>query len=130
MPRSHVDFVMTHGAFCIDGDLTGRGSGNDTELFSPHRILEQTTRYREMLAKSKDTDSQEILNDGLLFCGDPCNEYFHLFVVSSANEVTGEMATRGYDYQDPGNSDPWHEGDGTFDSVVEEIAQTVRDNAQ
>jgi hypothetical protein len=33
------------------------------------------------------------------------------------------------DYQDPGNNDDWFKGNGTFASVVAEIAETVREHA-
>jgi hypothetical protein len=123
-PPSYVDFVTRHGTFSISGAITGRRAGNDAALFSPADVVKQTERHREELA----TTTQQILNDGILFCGDPCAEYFHLFVISGA-DANGEMKTRGYDYQDPANTDPWFEGDGTFLSVVEAIAKNVRERA-
>lgn len=65
---------------------------------------------------------------GLVFCADPRGEYFHLFVLSGAG-ADGEMKTRAYDYQDPANTDPWFEGDGSFGSVAEQLCEKVRDNA-
>jgi hypothetical protein len=124
LPRSYVEFVMSHGVFTIDGDLTGRGSGNDTRLFRPRELAEETARLRQSVSELGDEEGQEVAEDALFFCGDPVDEYFHLFVVSSAHD--GDMPTRAYDYQDPACTDPWHEGDGTFDSIVEGIATLVR----
>ncbi len=130
LPPSYVEFVTQHGLFYIDGGLTGRGSGNDTELFSPEEIIEKTLEYRKEMKDSNDIDSQKILDDGLIFCADPCDEYFYLFVLSSAGKnKNGEMYTRGYDYQDPACCDPWYEvEDGSFESVVEEVVNCVKKN--
>lgn len=124
-PPSYAELVTTYGAFTLSGELTGRGRGNDTSLFPPARAAKETLAYRAKMAKARDEDAKEILNDGILFCGDPKDEAFHLFVVSTRTS-RGEMKTRHYDYQDPGNNDPWFEGDGTFASVVTGLLQRVR----
>lgn len=128
LPSSYVDFVTKHGTFEISGELTGRGFGNDTALLAPAEAVKETLRYRKELAKAGDADGREILDDGLLFCADPRDEAFFLFVLSSAKG--GDMRTRLYDYQNPGLNDPHHDGDGTFDSVVDEIAMQVLANTE
>lgn len=128
LPRSYAEFVTTFGNFQISGALTGRGDGNDTALLSPAEVVATTLRLRKEFAKSKDVESKKIVEDGIIFAVDPTGEFYHLFVVSSADK-TGDMKTRGYDYQDPANTDPWTEGDGTFAEVVEGFVTQVRDNA-
>jgi hypothetical protein len=128
LPPSYREFVRGAGTFVSSGALTGRGGGNDTVLFTPAEIVKQTKRYRKELSASSDEDGKQILNDGIVFCADPRDEYFHLFVISGARK-NGEMKTRAYDYQDPATTDPWHEGDGTFASVIDGIITRVRDQA-
>lgn len=129
LPPSYVDFITQYGLFSISGNLTGRGSGNDTELFSPTEAIEETNHYREELAEfAEGSEDAKIINDALIFCADPLDEFFHLFVISSAN-TDGEMPTRSYNYQDPACSDDWYEGDGSFESTIDEIIETVRENA-
>lgn len=123
-PPSYTNFVTQHGTFVIPGVLTDHGFGNDSVLFSPSQVVEETQRYRKEFTQSEDEESEEIFQDGLVFCADPQNEFFHLFVLSSADE-TGEMSTRSFDYQDLGNNDPWYEGDDTFDSVIESLIDSV-----
>ena len=128
LPPSYKEFVATCGAFVIPGELTGNGYMNDSALYAPNEIAEQTLKYRKLIAKSKDENSKKILNDGLLFCSHPRNERFFLFVLSGTNKK-GEIRSRFYDYQDPANNDPWFEGDGNFDSTIDELVKTVRKNA-
>lgn len=132
-PPAYVEFVTRNGTFTISGSLTGRGEGNDTVLLDPEGAARATAEYRKRLAKSRDTTSQAILADGLLFCADPRGEFFHLFVLSSAN-AQGEMKTRSYDYQDPGNNDGHRPGGGpgagSFASVIADIAAVVRARAR
>lgn len=128
LPPSYRRFVGEHGTFVVSGALTGRGDGNDTCLFPPAALVSVTKHLRAELEASSDEDSAAILVDGIAFCDDPADEFFHLFVVSGA-AADGEMKTRGYDYQDPANTDPWFEGDGTFDTVVDGIIATVRAHA-
>lgn len=125
LPPAYADFVEHHGVFFVSGDLTGRGGGNDTRLLSPAEAVEGTRRYREEAAQFEDEVSQEILEDGLLFCADPADEYFHLFVLSSA-DADGEMGVRAYDYQDPANNDEWHEGDTDFLGTITELVGRIR----
>ncbi len=128
LPPSYVDFVTKHGPFHISGALTGRGEGNDTRLLKPADACKETLRHRKEMEQHEDEESQRILDDCIIFCADPGDEFFHLFVISSA-DARGEMPTRPWDYQDPGNNDPWHEGDGTFASVIEQLIETVRAHA-
>jgi len=127
LPPSYVELVTTRGTFFIDGDLTGRGSGNDTRLLTPSEIVEHTERYRGEAHEHDGPEQQRILDDALIFCADPKGELFHLFVISSLDDA-GEMATRPYDYQNLGMNDGWHEGDGSFASVIEGIVADVEEN--
>lgn len=128
LPPSYVDFVTTHGTFTISGNLTGCGEGNDSELFEPERIVKETKNYRKEF-KDDASDDQKIANDGLFFASDPNDERYFVFVISSA-EANGEMKARYYDYQDPANTDGWFEGNCTFDDVIDQLIETVKDNSQ
>ncbi|MGE0550497.1 MAG: SMI1/KNR4 family protein [Kofleriaceae bacterium] len=127
-PPSYARFVTEHGTFTISGAITGRGEGNDTALLSPRDAVTQTDKYRRWVAESDDADSIQILQDAIVFCEDPEDEYVHLFVISSA-DAAGEMNAREYNYQDPATSDPWFEGDGSFATTMSFIIETVRSNA-
>lgn len=128
LPPSYVDFVTTRGPLHLSGALTGRGRGNDTRLLTPADVVKETQCYRKEVRLLDDEESRAIVDDGLIFCVDPDGEYFHLFVISSA-DGRGEMPTRPWDYQDTGNNEPWHEGKDTFASVIESIIATVRKHA-
>nr|WP_198999800.1 SMI1/KNR4 family protein [Flavobacterium sp. ASV13] len=128
LPPSYTAFVTNYGAFEIDGELTGRGSGNSVELLSPDQITEETTEQRTSINENYDDEcpEKEIINDGLLFCGDPIGEFYYTYVISST-DATGEMNARGFDCDDFGTNDHWHEGDMTFYTVVEEIVEQIKE---